>query len=63
MPNDNETRRERRRALAALAHMQANRPLKPPPMPRSADVRSAGRLALEREIREGTYRPRERLFW
>jgi hypothetical protein len=63
VPNDlNERRAEQKRALAAIEAMHRARPLKPPPLPRTVYAPSAGRLALEREIRAGHYVPRERIF-
>lgn len=51
-------RREELEAAAELDRICEARPLKPPPLPRELPItRSAGALALAREIRRGSYTP------
>ena len=50
-------RREEIDAAAELDRICAARPLKPPRLPADNHTRSAGALALAREIRRGTYQP------
>jgi hypothetical protein len=50
-------RREEIDAAAAYDRMVAARPLRPPPMPKHSDTRSAGACELAREIRRGSYEP------
>lgn len=46
-----------REALRDLERICAARPLKPPPFPDPHDTRSAGAIALAKEIRLGDYEP------
>ena len=50
-------RREEVDAAAELDRMCAGRPLRPPPLPKHNDTRTAGAAELAREIRRGTYTP------
>ncbi len=60
MPHKIAITAKRRAAIdsaAELDRLRAARPLVPPPLPRLTDTRSAGALALERDIRNGAYKP------
>ena len=55
--SDSLKRRAELRDAAELDRICAARPLVPPPLPKHNDTRTAGALALAKEIRLGDYEP------